>query len=60
MVTWDGSAEPVSRAQIILRRKRGQGKLISPVQMTTVKIGNHTRSMSSLLKGMIIQYLHLY
>ena len=36
----DGTAEPVSRDQI-LRRERGQGeKIIFPVQLTTSRIGN--------------------
>ena len=33
-------------------RVRGQGKLIFPVQLTTSRIGNHTRLMPSLLKVM--------
>ena len=41
--TWDGTAEPVSRDQI-LKRERGQGNtvFIFPVQLTTSRIGNLT------------------
>ena len=46
----DGTAAPVSRDQI-LRRERGQRTFMSPVQLTTSKIGgNHTRSEPNLLK----------
>ena len=38
-LTRDGTAEPVSRDQI-LRHTRGQGNIIFPVQLTTSKIGN--------------------
>ena len=41
-LTRDGTAEPVSRDQI-LRHARGQGNIISPVQLTTSRIGNVTR-----------------
>ena len=41
-LTRDGTAQPVSRDQI-LRRERGQGIFIFPVQLTTSKIGNLTR-----------------
>ena len=47
-LTRDGTAEPVSRDQI-LRRKRGQGKNIFPVQLTTSRIGNLTRLILTLL-----------
>ena len=43
-----GTAEPVSRDQI-LRRERGQGNiLIFPVQLTTSRIGNLTRLIHTL------------
>ena len=45
-LTRDGIAEPVSRDQI-LRRERGQ-ELFSPVQLTTSRIGNLTRSIHTL------------
>ena len=35
----DGRTEPVSLDQI-LRRERGQGNIIFPVQLTTSRIGN--------------------
>ena len=38
-LTRDGTAEPVSRDQI-LRHARGQGNIIFPVQLTTSRIGN--------------------
>ena len=38
-LTRDGTAAPFSRDQI-LRRKRGQGKVFFPVQLTTSGIGN--------------------
>ena len=41
-LTRDGIAEPVSRDQIF-RLKRGQGKFISPVHLTTSRISNLTR-----------------
>ena len=37
-LTRDGTAEPVSRDQI-LRNARGQGNIIFPVQLTTSRIG---------------------
>ena len=41
-LTRDGTAEPVSRDQI-LRREHGQGNKISPVQLTTCRNGNLNR-----------------
>ena len=48
-LTRDGTAEPVSRDQII-RRELGQGKnnSIFPVQLTTSRIGNVTRLILTL------------
>ena len=46
-LTRDGTAEPVSRDQI-LRRERGQGNIIFPVQLTTSRIGNLTRLIHTL------------
>ena len=48
-LTQDGTAKPVSRGQI-LRRERGQGNIISisPVQLTTCRIGSLTRSILTL------------
>ena len=45
--TRDGTAEPVSRYQI-LRRERGQGNIHFAVQLTTCKIGNLTRLIHTL------------
>ena len=39
-LTRDGTAEPVSRDQI-LRHARGQGNIIFPVQLTTSRIDNN-------------------
>ena len=52
-LTRDGTAEPVSRDQI-LRHARGQGNIIFPVQLTTSRIGNLTRSIHTLLYVMTI------
>ena len=47
-LTRDGTAEPVSRHQI-LRHARGQGNIIFPVQLTTSRIDNLTRLIHTLL-----------
>ena len=52
-LTRDGTAEPVSRDQI-LRHARGQGNIIFPVQLTTSRIGNVTRLIHTLLYVMTI------
>ena len=52
-LTRDGTAEPVSRDQII-RHARGQGNIIFPVQLTTSRIGNLTRLIHTLLYVMTI------
>ena len=47
-LTRDGTAEPISRDQI-LRHARGQGNIIFPVQLlTTSRIGNLTRLIHTL------------
>ena len=57
-LTRDGTDKLVSGDQI-LRRERGQGKLIFPLQLTTSKIGNHTRLIHTLLYGITIhKYIH--
>ena len=53
-LTRDGTAEPVSRDQI-LRHARGQGNIIFPVQLTTSRIGNLTRLIHTLLYVMTIR-----
>ena len=58
-LTRDGTAEPVSRDQI-LRPKRGQGKTIFPVQLTTSKIGNLTEFILTLLNVMTIHKPMMY
>ena len=52
-LTRDGTAEPVSRDQI-LRHAREQGNIIFPVQLTTSRIGNLTRLIHTLLYVMTI------
>ena len=52
-LTRDGTAEPVSRDQI-LRHARGQGNIIFPVQLITSRIGNLTRLIHTLLYMMTI------
>ena len=57
-LTRDGTAEPVSRDQI-LRHARGQGNAIFPVQLTTSRIDNLTRLIHTLLYVMTIHtYIH--
>ena len=53
-LTWDGTAEPVSRNQV-LRRVRGQGNIIFRVQLTTSRFGNLTRLSHTLLNVMTIR-----
>ena len=58
-LTRDGTAEPVSRDQI-LRHARGQGNIIFPVQLTTSRVGNLTRLIHTLLYVMTIHtYTHV-
>ena len=52
-LTRDGTAEPVSRDQI-LRHARGQRNIIFSVQLTTSRIGNLTRLIHTLLYVMTI------
>ena len=47
-LTRDGTAEPVSRDQI-LRHERGQGKIYFPVQLTTRRTGKITRLIHNLV-----------
>ena len=56
-LTRDGTAEPVSRDQI-LRHVREQGNIIFPVQLTTSRIGNLTRLIHTLLYVMTYTYIH--
>ena len=57
-LTRDGTAEPVSRDQI-LRHARGHGNMIFPVQLTTSRIGNLTRLIHTLLYVMTIYILQV-
>ena len=54
-LTRDGTAEPVSRDQI-LRRERGQGNIHFPcsAELTTSRIGNLTRLIHTLLYSMYV------
>ena len=57
-LTRDGTAEPVSRDQI-LRHARDKGMFIFPVQLTTSRIGNLTRLIHTLLYVITIHtYIH--
>ena len=47
-LTRDGTAEPVSRDQII-RRERGQGIFLFAVQLTTSRVDSLTRLIHTLL-----------
>ena len=59
-LTRDGTAEPVSRDQI-LRHARGQGNIIFSVQLTTSRIGNLNRLIHTLLYVMTIHtYILIY
>ena len=52
-LTRDGTAEPVSRDQI-LRHARGQENIFFPAQLTTSRIGNLTRLIHTLLYVMTV------
>ena len=41
-LTRDRTAEPVWRDEIFLRRERGQGKIIFPVELTMIRYVNLT------------------
>ena len=59
-LTRDGTAEPVSRDQI-LRRVRGQGNIHFPCfQLTTSRIGNLTRLIHTLQNVIDHTYIHTY
>ena len=60
-LTRDGTAEPVSRDQI-LRRERGQGNINFPChQLTTSRIGNLTRLIHTLAICVTIHtYINTY
>ena len=59
-LTRDGTAEPGSRDQI-LKRERGQWKKnISPLQLTTSRIGNLTQLMHTLLNVTIHTVLYVH
>ena len=61
-LTRDGTAEPVSRDQILRREQRGQEILIFPVQLTTSRIGNFTRLIYTPLATICDDdpYIHIY
>ena len=59
-LTRDGTAEPVSRDQI-LRHARGQGDIIFPLQLTTSRIRNLTLLINTLLYVMTTHtYIHIH
>ena len=55
-LTWDGTAEPVSRNQL-LGANGDKGIFIFPVQLTTSRIGNLTRLIHTLL---YVMTMHTY
>ena len=58
-LTRDGTAEPVSRYQI-LRHERGQEIFIFPVKLTMSRIGNLTRLIHTLAICVTIHtYIHV-
>ena len=63
-LTRDGTAECVSRDQIMRRRyyeqrKTVTAKIIFPVQLTTSRIGNHTGLIHTLL-NVLMMTIHTY
>ena len=58
-LTRDGTAEPVSRDKV-LRRERGQGKIIFPVQLTTSRFDNFTRLIHTLAICVTIHIVPIY
>ena len=58
-LTRDGTAEPVSRDQI-LRHLRGPGNIIFPVQLTTSRIGSLTRLIHTLLYADDHTYIYIH
>ena len=50
-----GTAEPVSRDQILRHAQRDRGILIFLVQLTTIRIGNRSRLIHTLLYVMTIR-----
>ena len=56
-LTRDGTAEPVSRDQI-LKRERDREKFIFPVQLTTSRIGNLTELILTLDPGVCDDYTY--
>ena len=64
-LTRDGTAEPVSRDQILRREQRGQGNIhfpcsFFPVQLTTSRIGNLTRLIHTLAIFVTILQVYTY
>ena len=58
-LTRDGTAEPVSRDQILRHVRGHRGMFIFPVPLTTSRIGNLTRLIHTLLYVMTIHtYIH--
>ena len=55
-LTWDGTADAVSRDQI-LRREADSEKIIFPVQLTTSRIGNLTRLIHTFATCVTIRYV---
>ena len=62
-LTRDGTAEPVSRDQILRREHGRQGNKISPVQLTTCRHGKLTRLIHTTHSSFYMcdhTYIHTY
>ena len=58
-LTRDGTVEPVSGGTILSGANGDMKKFVFPIQLTTGRIGNHTRLIYFLLKVLIIHSLHI-
>ena len=58
-LTRDGTAETVSRDQIPRREREQRELFIFPVQLTTTRIGNHTRFILTLANCATIHTYHI-
>ena len=59
-LTWDGTVEPVSQDQFS-SANADREIIISPIQLTMSRIGNHTRFIRTLATCVTIHtYIHTY
>ena len=59
-LTRDGTAEPISRDQILRHARGHRGIFIFPVELTTSRIGNLTRLIHTLLYLVCDMTIHTY